>query len=147
MRRQRDPIVVERELPAPPREAFAAWGDPESLALWMCPEEGMRPASVDVDFRVGGRFRIVMHGDRDYAHHGEYLEIDPPHRLVFTWISEFAPEQERRTRVSVAFEPVGRDRTRCTLVHDELPESPTYDGHPRGWRRILELLAARLAAP
>ena len=133
-------IVQERLLPAPPDEVFAAWSDPDSLRQWMCPAEGMAPASVEVDFRVGGRFRIVMHGDRDYAQHGEYLEIDPPKRIVFRWVSEWVPTGEAETRVSVSLEPGADGGTRLVLVHDRLHGTDTYQGHPAGWRRILALL-------
>ena len=93
----RGPIVQERVLPAAPADVFAAWGDPESLRVWMCPAEGIEHASAEVDFRVGGAFTIVMHGEgQDYRQTGEYLEIDAPRRLVFTWISDFVPPNEAK---------------------------------------------------
>jgi uncharacterized protein YndB with AHSA1/START domain len=132
-------IVVERHLPAPPGEVFDAWSRPERLAEWMRPGEAMRPATVEVDFRVGGRFRIVMHDDEgDYEHEGEYLEIDPPRRLVFTWISRFLDPEESATRVTVELEPDGAEGTHLRLTHDEIPPGDSYEGHPDGWRRILE---------
>jgi uncharacterized protein YndB with AHSA1/START domain len=137
----RAPIVVERVIRAKPERVFAAFADPTSLARWMCPSDDMTHASVELDFRVGGRFRIVMHGaERDYAQHGEYLAIEPGRRIQMTWISEFLPEAERRTRVTVHFEPEG-DATRVRLVHDELPAGETYDGHVSGWARILSCLS------
>lgn len=140
-----EPIIQERLLPAPPADVFAAWGDPESLAVWMCPSDDMSPATVEVDFRVGGAFRIVMHGpERDYGHRGEYLEIVAPSRLVFTWVSDFVPPEEARTRVTVTLEPVGTDQTRIKLVHEELPATDTYAGHLEGWATILRKLGDRL---
>ena len=95
---RRDPIVVERLIAAPVDLVFSAWGDAESLSQWMCPSEGMGPATVENDFRVGGRFRIVMHGQEgDYEQEGEYLEIDAPKRLVFTWESQWAPKTRSPT--------------------------------------------------
>lgn len=143
---RRDPIVVERLLPAPPEDVFAAWSDPESLSTWLCPGD-MERATVEVDFRVGGAFRVVMHGaERDYAQHGEYLEIDAPKRLVFTWVSDWVAPEEARTVVTVSLEPADRDRTRLLLVHEELPDTGTYDGHAQGWTSIVDKLAARLAS-
>ena len=43
----------------------------------------MTRATATVDFRVGGRFRIVMHGEKDYEHTGKYLVIEPDKKLVF----------------------------------------------------------------
>ena len=134
----RSPIVQERLLAAAPEEVFAAWSDPSRLALWMCPSEGMKPASVDLDFRVGGQFQIVMHGENeDYRQAGEFLEIDPPKRLAFTWVSDFVPEAEAATRVTVSIDP-DPSGSRLRLVHDQLPDTDTYDGHVGGWSRILD---------
>ena len=133
----RKPLVFERLLPAPPDVVFQHWSDPESLALWMQPEDGMRPASVTVDFRVGGHFEIVMHGARDFRQHGRYLEIEPARRIVMEWNSEWMPPGERETRLTVTFEPVGEEQTRLVLTHDELPDGDSYDGHEGGWTRIL----------
>ena len=142
---QREPIVVERVLSARPEAIYAAWGDAASLRAWMAPSP-MRGATVEVDFRVGGSFRIVMHGaEWDRAHHGEYLELDPPKRIVMTWISDWAPAGEQRTLVRIDLEPVGRNRTRLVLTHSDLPAGTTYDGHPQGWAVRLELLDALLA--
>ena len=140
-------IRVERVIEASPEEVFEAWSDADSLAIWMCPSAEMKRATVDVNFRVGGRFRIVMHDpERDYAQHGEYLEIDAPKRIVFTWISEWLPTAESTTRVSVALEPEADGRTRLVLVHDCLPEGEAYVGHSDGWSTILTKLAAAVAS-
>jgi len=144
-RKLRDPIVHERILPAPPEVVFRAWSEPASLRAWMLPAPGMRSADVDLDFRVGGAFRIVMHGEEnDYAHHGEYLEIDPPKRLVMTWVSEWIAEASARTLVTVSLEPAAAGRTRLLLVHEELPDDGSYDGHEGGWAEILRKLAEQL---
>jgi uncharacterized protein YndB with AHSA1/START domain len=78
-------LTLRRVLPFPPATVFAAWIDPDRLARWMSP---FGEAQADVDARVGGRFWIVMLGpDRTIEHTGEYREVDPPRRLVFTWRS------------------------------------------------------------
>ena len=135
-------ITLERWIAAEPDRVFSAWSDPESLAVWMCPGD-MSGASAEVDFRVGGFYRIVMHGERDYVQTGRYLEIEPGKRLVFEWISEWVPVEESRTRVTVRFEAV-EGGTRLVLVHDQLPDSDTYDGHEGGWSSILDKLANHL---
>lgn len=135
----RPPLRFERTLPASPEEAFHAWTDPASLCLWMCPG-GIRHAEARCDVQVGGRFEIVMHGDETvYAHHGEYLAIDPPKRLVFTWFSDSLPEA--RTRVTVELAPAEGGTTHLTLVHEDLPDHPAYEGYEGGWNDILKHLA------
>lgn len=138
-------IVQEREIAAPAEAIFAAFREPGQMAQWLVPGE-MTRATVAVDFRVGGRFSVVMHGEeRDFGQVGEYLVIDPPKRLVFSWISDFVPEAEAHTRVSVTLEPIEARRTRLVLVHDQLPDSDTYDGHREGWASILAKLEALLS--
>jgi uncharacterized protein YndB with AHSA1/START domain len=142
---KRDPIVVERVLSAPPETVYAAWDDAASMRAWMAPGT-TREASVEIDFRVGGAFRIVMHGTgRDFAHRGEYLELDPPKRIVMTWISEWAPAGEEHTLLRIDLEAVGRTRTRLVLTHTEVSADATYDGHAQGWAEILERLDAAFA--
>ena len=138
-------IVQRRLIGAPKASVFAAWSDAASMGQWMCPNAEMSGASVEIDFRVGGGFRIVMHGaEQDYEHSGEYLEIDEPHRLVFTWVSYFMAEADQSTRVTLELDEAGEGKTQLVLTHDQLPAGDTYDGHDSGWSEIVRLLATRL---
>ena len=142
----RTPIVQERVFDAAPEDVFAAWSEPDRLSDWMRPGPDMKEADVEIDFRVGGSFRIVMHGaEQDFVHHGEYLEIDRPRRLVLSWVSEWMPPGEEETRVTVELAPVDGGRTHLRLTHDRLPESNVYAGHRDGWQRILLLAGESLA--
>jgi uncharacterized protein YndB with AHSA1/START domain len=134
-------VVVRRLLRAPRERVFAAWLDPDSLVQWMCPGD-VTHASADVDARVGGRFRIVMtHGRGDAEHWGEYLEIDPPSRLVFTWISV----NTDRMPTIVTVELFERDGgTELMLTHRHLPGAKV-DAHRKGWADIVSKLDAVLA--
>ncbi len=137
------PLVrLVRELPAAPEEVFDAWTDPESVRNWLCPFD-LRLSAVEIDARVGGRFRIVMSdADGDYEHTGEYLELARPDRLVFTWASPATGGKP--SRVTVALRPKGGG-TELTLTHERLPDEDAADKHRRGWGSVLEKLADRLA--
>ena len=138
------PIVQERFLPVPPSVVFKACSDPESLAIWMCPMDN-KGARVSLDFRVGGKYSLIMEGEeQDYEHSGEYLEIEQDRKIVMTWISHFFPKEEQQTRVTVTMEPEG-EGTRLKLVHDQLPNTGSYDNHRNGWVSILDKLEAALA--
>lgn len=130
-------LVVRREIPVPRERAFQAWLDAESLAHWMRPGDSTR-ATVTVDPRVGGGFRIVMEGPTHGAveHQGEYLAIEPPSLLSFTWISR--PTDHRRTIVTIEFHERGTG-TELVLTHRGLP-AKAVEGHRRGWTDILRLL-------
>ncbi len=135
-------LVVRRVLPVERERVFAAWLDPASLATWMRPGD-MTDAIVEVDPRVGGRFRILMQRDRDsYEHQGEYLAIEPPSLLSFTWIS--AATDLRTTVVTVELHE--RDGgTELVLTHRRLPQE-RVDSHRHGWTDIVRLLETELAA-
>jgi uncharacterized protein YndB with AHSA1/START domain len=134
-------IRITRLLPAPPEEVFAAWTDQASLKEWMCPE-AMTVARVNIDVRVGGKFELVMRGENgDITHVGEYREIRPPHRLVFTWQSN--PTHQQETLVTVELSPKGK-QTELVLVHELLPNEHSAAQHQNGWQSIVEKLGRYL---
>lgn len=135
-------IVIRRVLPAPRERVFAAWLDPASLARWMRPN-AEATATAEVDARVGGRFRIVMqHSGGTTEHWGEYLIIERPARLSFTWISQHTQQVATQVTVECLEHEQG---TELVLTHRRLPEA-AIAGHRRGWTTILENLEQVLRA-
>ena len=101
-------LVVRREIAAPARELFDAWLDPESLGVWMRPGDTQR-STIKVDPRVGGNFEIVMHTPGGpVPHTGTYREIDRPRRLVFTWNSPYALNNDSLVTVEFRRPAAGR---------------------------------------
>ena len=135
-------LVIRRHLAVPRERVFEAWLDSESLAHWMRPG-GSTHATVTVDPRVGGGFRIVMDGAPHgcVEHTGEYLAIEPPSRLSFTWISKYT--DERPTVVTIEFHERGTG-TELVLTHRGLPPKEV-EGHRQGWTDIVRLLDAMLS--
>ena len=129
-------LVVRRFIPAPRERVFAAWLDPASLAQWMRPV-GTTDATAEVDARVGGKFRIMMaQGGEKFEHTGEYLIIEPPERLSFTWISKAT--DLKPTVVTIDF--LERDAgTELVLTHRRLA-TKVIEGHRQGWTDIMRLL-------
>jgi uncharacterized protein YndB with AHSA1/START domain len=133
-------VVVRRVIPFPRERVFDAWLDPEKLARFMHPS-GTWHATVETDPRVGGRFRIVMFhsagASQGVVHTGEYLLIDRPSRLSFSWIS--VNTDNRATTVVIEFldRPGG---TEVILTHTQLPPKQV-EGHRKGWSDILAGLA------
>lgn len=131
-------LRLERILPASVEEVFAAWTDPVSMASWMSP---VGHAEAECDLRVSGRFRVVMVGeDMRIEHTGEYLEVDPPRRLSFTWKSAYTGSDASVVTVTLTPDPEG---TRLELVHERLP-ADQVDSHAGGWDTMLDRLAGRL---
>ena len=136
-------LVVRRLVPVARERVFAAWLDPASLATWMCPGPVVR-TEVELDPRVGGKFRILMRKpDGAVEHTGEYLAIEPPARLQFTWISENTDRLPSVVTVELLERGTG---TEIVLTHRRLPEAKV-DGHRRGWTDILHTLGEALAGP
>jgi uncharacterized protein YndB with AHSA1/START domain len=131
-------LRIELLLPASIDDVYAAWTEPEAMARWLSP---VGHAEVDADVRVGGRFRVVMvGGDVRIEHTGEYLTVDPPRVLSFTWRSPYTGNEPSVVTVSLTAED---ERTRLVLEHERLPDGAA-ESHREGWGSILENLAAEL---
>lgn len=136
----RGTLRIERLLPAPPERVFLAWTDPAEMGGWLSP---VGTADVVADVRVGGRFTVAMVGDgRRIEHEGEYLEIDPPRRLRFTWRSPYTGPEPGIVTVELDPVPGG---TRLALTHAALPEG-AVESHAGGWGSILDRLAQAVEA-
>jgi uncharacterized protein YndB with AHSA1/START domain len=95
-----------------------------------------------VDPRIGGKFRIVMHMAQDYEHRGEYLAIEPPSLLSFTWISRATDLLP--TIVTIEFRDRGSG-TELVLTHQRLPQA-SFESHRQGWTDIVRQLEEVLAS-
>ena len=132
---------VERLLPVSPGDAYDAWVDADRLQRFICPEPGT--AEVVIDPRPGGSLRIVMaFPDRVRVIEGEYLALDRPHRLTFSWRPQW---REPESVVTVSFEPRGGDETLMTIVHSPLPSGSVSD-YRRGWDSVSAQLGGQAGA-
>jgi uncharacterized protein YndB with AHSA1/START domain len=136
-------LSLRRRLAAPPATVWQAWTDPQKLARWFGPERIVH-ADADLDVRVGGRFRVVMHennGDRHVVG-GIYKEVEEHRRLVFSWAWHSTPERE--SQVTVTLKPDG-DGTVLILTHEQLFVEATKERHTGGWTGSLDKLERMLA--
>jgi uncharacterized protein YndB with AHSA1/START domain len=104
-------LVYTRTFNGPARIVFDAWTRPELVARWWAPKAlGVSIVSIDADIRVGGTYRYVLQpGTREvFAFSGEYTEITPHSRLVYT--SFFEP---------TAAGPMIDDPVICTVTFAE----------------------------
>jgi uncharacterized protein YndB with AHSA1/START domain len=92
-----DAVVSEIVIAAPPERVFSAIADGGELMKWWRHEEHFLPSAWEMDRRVGGKWRFEgtspnyksAHGVTVFQGGGEILEIDPPRRLVYTWIANW----------------------------------------------------------
>ena len=135
-------VTVRRRFAAPPERVFDAWLEPKLVAQWMFgpsvrDEEIVR---VSIDPRVGGLFSFVVRRQgQEIDHVGEYLEIERPRRLAFTWaVGKRSPDD---TRVIIDFSPLGAG---CELVLRHERVWGDYEARTaQGWTTLLDA-AARL---
>ena len=117
------------DIAAPPEIVFAHLVDPERMVTWMGERADLRPAA-------GGTFAVDVRG---YPFRGEYLEVDPPRRVVVSWglagSDDFPPGT---SRVEFTLRPTA-EGTSLSLLHSELPESRART-HGAGWTHYLARL-------
>jgi uncharacterized protein YndB with AHSA1/START domain len=152
--------VIEHEvrIAARPETVFAYFTDPARMVRWMGIEATLDP-------RPGGVCRIAFHPPRQVAEvmwaafgggprrlpeslerhglrvAGEFVEVDPPHRIVFTWgfENEMFAMPPQSTLVEVSLTPDGDD-TVVRLAHRRLPAG-AVGFHQAGWEHYLPRLA------
>jgi uncharacterized protein YndB with AHSA1/START domain len=135
-------LVIDRVFTAPPDRVFAAWTDTAQLAEWYGPE-GMKAEIFANDLTVGGQYSLVMKSaEGEYHLSGEYEEIEPPRKLVFTWKWKTSDET---TRVTIELRPQG-DGTHLRLTHTGFAEAEQASSHDQGWSSSLNELERYLAA-
>jgi uncharacterized protein YndB with AHSA1/START domain len=100
--------------------------------------------SAKLDPRPGGGFRCEANDEAIAV--GEYVELDRPHRVVFTWgwDGEESVTPPGSSRVEVLLVPDG-EGTHLRLIHQGLPSAESAEKHGHGWRHYLDRLATRAA--
>ena len=129
-------IRLERLLSAPVEDVFDAMTDPARMADWFSP---IGRAEVEAEPVVGGRLHVVMvDGDVRLEHDGEFLDVQRPIRLAFTWRSRFTGDRPTVVTVELSDED---GKTRLVLEHEGLP-ADARESHESGWGGILDRLSA-----
>jgi uncharacterized protein YndB with AHSA1/START domain len=126
-------VRIERTFDSPAEDVFDAWTSPEVIRRWFIPRQGWQEADAEVDLRVGGTIRVVMHdhdGDPVGAG-GEYVEIDRPRRLVMTWT--FDDDPSNRQLIEIDF--IERDGVTTVLfVNSDISDRERQDQQYEGWQ-------------
>jgi uncharacterized protein YndB with AHSA1/START domain len=140
-------ISITRVLDAPPERVWREWTEPERFADWFGGEAEVPLASVSMDVRKGGTWRLTMFAGperRELHWKGEYLEVLEPERLVFT-ISD-QPGDAAAELVTVVLADLGDGRTELRLEQRGRLSADEYRRATDGWSSFLDRIAARLAA-
>lgn len=140
-------IELQRRFRASPERVFRAFTQPAALREWWCPP-GWTAGEIEVDLRVGGAYRIGMNRIGDggpVAVRGQFREVSPPVRLVYTWRWEGAFAQMPETLVTLEFDGSQND-TLLTVRHENFTDLGIRQQHRSGWISACDRLD-RLVTP
>ena len=130
---------VQRVMPAAPDVVFDEWLDPESLGEWMCPRPS-RCVAITVEPHVGGTVRFdVDNLGTSVLITGQFLAIERPRLLRFTWTNSDWPDPTVVSVVNVAFEPHGDAETLMSIEHSLIPPD-RFDDFQNGWAGVCDQL-------
>jgi uncharacterized protein YndB with AHSA1/START domain len=113
-----DTVLAEIFIAAPPERVFQAISEPEQLSRWWGQNGLYRITERSADIRLGGKWFCSGKGadGKEFSVEGEYLEVDPPRRLVHTWTASYTG-------------------TLKTVVYWDLEPQPIHGLHPSGPRK------------
>jgi uncharacterized protein YndB with AHSA1/START domain len=143
-------VELVRVFDAPRALVWQAWTDPKMMAQWFGPR-GFTSSVPELDVRVGGALRIVMHGPdgNDYPMKGVFLEVTPPERLVFSNIAiDNAGNHLLEGETTVTFAEHG-GKTTLTLKTHAVGRVPIAKqmlaGMEAGWTQSIDKLQELVA--
>jgi uncharacterized protein YndB with AHSA1/START domain len=125
-------VEIERRIDAPREEVFVYLTDPVKYTKW----KGM---AAELDPRPGGVYRVRMNSDTVAL--GEYVVVEPPSRVVFTWGwegDEAVPPGSSTVEITLREDG---DGTILRLRHSGLPTDEAAASHREGWAMYLERLS------
>jgi uncharacterized protein YndB with AHSA1/START domain len=123
-------VTASVRIAAPPHVVFPYFTDPGLATRWIA-------NAALLDARPGGIFSLDVRGNPAL---GEFLEVDAPHRVVFSWGIEGSEDlPPGSSTVEVVLEADGDD-TVVTLTHRDLPTADYRRSHEAGWGEFLGIL-------
>ncbi len=141
-------ISITRVFDAPRERVWQEWTEPERFADWFGGTQSEVPlSSVSMDVRPGGSWRLTMFaepGRREIQWKGEYREVAPPERLVFTVTDQ--PGEDVHELVIVVLTDLGDGRTEMHFQQRGGGLSAQeYERAAQGWSSFFDRIAERLA--
>ena len=130
-----DRLVLELSwlLAAPPERVFRLLTEPQELAKWWGPS-GFTTPEVEWRPRLGAAYRLGMQPPDGQLFHltGEFVDVRPPSRLVFTFRWEEPDPDDQETTVALALAAID-DATKLSLSHGDFATEARLALHRGGW--------------
>ena len=134
-------LETKRFIRASRDRVYAAWTDPAQLRQWFGPEN-VETRNLIADVRVEGQFRweLTDPEGKEMTISGEYREVHPGKKIVFTWQLQEAEDWKNHSSI-VTVEFFDREGgTEIRLIHEKLPNEASRDDHTQGWNSVLDKL-------
>ncbi|MFF5960693.1 SRPBCC family protein [Streptomyces luteogriseus] len=140
-------VHMRRVLDASRPAVFRALTDPRELARWWGPD-GFTIPSAESDLRPGGAYRIAMRPPEGDPFHlvGEFLRVEPPQRLAYTFRWEDPDPEDRETVVTLSLHDIGPARSELILDQGDFASERRRALHEEGWSQGLGKLGELLAS-
>jgi len=143
--RQERMLRIERTFDAPADAVFEAWTSEEVLRRWLHAQPDWDTPIAEVDLRVGGSVRVVMRDPAtgsEWGARGEYTTVEPPHRLVFTWVWDHDPSNPQLIELELS-EHEGT--TTVLMINSGIRSDERRRDQEEGWNRCYDNLERALA--
>lgn len=135
-------LEVEKEFPVSVDELYDAWVGPEKLKQWWKPA-GNQLKEVQIDLKQGGRFQYVFatnEGEEDLKITGDYKEVEPQKKLVYSWNWELphtqaVPNNEFQLTIEFSGEQNG---SRIKVTQENFKDKESIHPHREGWDKALD---------
>lgn len=134
-------LHMRRVLRAPRSAVFRALTEPHELARWWGPT-GFTIPGVESDLRPGGRYRIAMQPPEGVLFYlvGEFLEVDPPERLSYTFRWEHPDPEDQETVVTLSLRDIGGTAAELVFTQGDFATERRRVLHEEGWTQSLDKL-------
>ena len=154
-----DAVIAEIFIAAPPARVFQAISDPNQIPRWWGQDGMYHVVKSTADIRPGGKWRSDGKGadGTEFYVEGEYLEVEPPRRLVHTWFGSFHPKKtvvrwELEPQTVNSLHPSGPRKsgtgTLVKVTHSGFAgDVKSAKDHGEGWKRVLGWLEAFVTKP
>ena len=134
-------LEITRLIKAPRHRVYEAWTDPAQLRKWFGPEK-VQTLELTAEVRVGGKYRWDLtnpEGEKKTCE-GEYRELVPDRKIVFTW--QWQDDEDWESVVSVVTVELddAEDGTELRLRHERFPNDASRENHGQGWNSVLDRL-------
>ena len=133
-------LVLSMILDAPREKVYRCWTEADLLTQWFAPKPWSTPRA-EIDVRPGGASLVTMADEQgnEYPNPGQYLEVVPNHRLMFTdaFVGDWRPSEKPFFTAVLTFDDAGEGKTKYTAVArhwtTEDAENHKKMGFHQGW--------------